>query len=251
MAKGGRRHAAARRCVQAAHVAVRLPGPRRRRRSRSSPTSARPPGCRSSPRSSTPATCAVVAEHADMLQIGTRNMANVGLLQAVGTCRQAGAPQARHDRDHRGVADGRGVRRPARQPRHRPVRARHPDLRDGLPQHPRHLRGPGRPGDQPPAGRRRPEPRRRPQGPRRAAGPRRDRGRRGRRARRRAPAPRGRALRRARRRSTAASCASSRPPYAGCRRRSAGSTRRRSCGPADLRRLPSVDTIRSRGGGDP
>jgi 3-deoxy-7-phosphoheptulonate synthase len=28
----------------------------------------------------------VVAEHADMLQIGTRNMGNVGLLQAVGTC---------------------------------------------------------------------------------------------------------------------------------------------------------------------
>jgi 3-deoxy-7-phosphoheptulonate synthase len=29
---------------------------------------------------------AVVAEHADMLQIGTRNMANVGLLRAVGMC---------------------------------------------------------------------------------------------------------------------------------------------------------------------
>jgi 3-deoxy-7-phosphoheptulonate synthase len=28
----------------------------------------------------------VVVEHADMLQIGTRNMGNVGLLQAVGTC---------------------------------------------------------------------------------------------------------------------------------------------------------------------
>ncbi len=28
----------------------------------------------------------VVAEHADMLQIGTRNMANFGLLQAVGEC---------------------------------------------------------------------------------------------------------------------------------------------------------------------
>jgi len=28
----------------------------------------------------------VVAAHADMLQVGTRNMANVGLLQAVGTC---------------------------------------------------------------------------------------------------------------------------------------------------------------------
>ena len=48
------------------------------------PPSARRPACRSSPRSSTPATCAVVAEHADMLQVGTRNMANFGLLQAVG-----------------------------------------------------------------------------------------------------------------------------------------------------------------------
>jgi 3-deoxy-7-phosphoheptulonate synthase len=28
----------------------------------------------------------VVVEHADMLQVGTRNMGNVGLLQAVGTC---------------------------------------------------------------------------------------------------------------------------------------------------------------------
>ena len=28
----------------------------------------------------------VVVEHADMVQIGTRNMGNVGLLQAVGTC---------------------------------------------------------------------------------------------------------------------------------------------------------------------
>jgi 3-deoxy-7-phosphoheptulonate synthase len=28
----------------------------------------------------------VVAEHADMVQIGTRNMTNIGLLQAVGTC---------------------------------------------------------------------------------------------------------------------------------------------------------------------
>ena len=37
----------------------------------------------------------VVAEHADMLQVGTRNMANFGLLQAVGECRQAGAAQAR------------------------------------------------------------------------------------------------------------------------------------------------------------
>ncbi len=56
---------------------------------RSSPTCARRPACRSSPRWSTRATCPVVAEHADMLQIGTRNMANFGLLQAVG---EAGKP---------------------------------------------------------------------------------------------------------------------------------------------------------------
>ena len=54
---GRRRHAAARRGVQAAHLAVRLPGPRRRRAWRSSPTSARRPACRSSPRWSTRATC--------------------------------------------------------------------------------------------------------------------------------------------------------------------------------------------------
>ena len=45
---------------------------------------ARRPACRSSPRWSTRATSPLVAEYADMLQIGTRNMANFGLLQAVG-----------------------------------------------------------------------------------------------------------------------------------------------------------------------
>ena len=34
-----------------------------------------------------------------MLQVGTRNMQNFGLLQAVGDDRQAGDAQARHDRD--------------------------------------------------------------------------------------------------------------------------------------------------------
>ena len=48
---------------------------------------ARPPGrpaCRSSPRSSIPATPAWVAESADMLQIGARNMQNFALLKEVG-----------------------------------------------------------------------------------------------------------------------------------------------------------------------
>ena len=93
----------------------------------------------------------VVAEHADMLQVGTRNMANFGLLQAVGESGRAGAAQARHDRDRRGVADGGRVRRAARQPRRGPLRARHQDVRACHPQHPRHLRGARRPGDQPPA----------------------------------------------------------------------------------------------------
>ena len=52
---GGRLHAARRR-VQAAHLAVRVQGARARRRSRSSPRRARRPGCRSSPSCSTPRT---------------------------------------------------------------------------------------------------------------------------------------------------------------------------------------------------
>ena len=38
---------------------------------------------------------AMVAEYADMLQIGARNMQNFSLLEAVGKLRQAGAAQAR------------------------------------------------------------------------------------------------------------------------------------------------------------
>ena len=55
--------------------------------------------------------------------------------------RQAGDAQARADRDVRGVADGRRVHRPARQPRHRAVRARRALLRAGDPQHARRLGG--------------------------------------------------------------------------------------------------------------
>ena len=160
---------------------------------------------------------AVVAEHADMLQIGTRNMANVGLLQAVGTC---GKPvllkrgmnatieewlMAAEYVAQRGNLDivlcERGIRTfetsyrntldisavPAVQATsHLPV------VVD-------------------------PSARRRPQGPRRAADPGRDRGRRGRRARRRAPASRGRPLRRA------SGAGRQRPPRARERRAAAAS----------------------------
>ena len=93
-----------------------------------------------------PATSTVVAEHADMLQVGTRNVGELRPAPGRRRVRQAGDAQARHDGDHRGVADGGGVRRPARQPRHGAVRARHPDLRAQHPQHPRHLGRPGRAG---------------------------------------------------------------------------------------------------------
>ena len=83
----------ARRCCAAARSS-RAP---RRTRSRawarpacgSSPTSARRPGCRSSPRSIDAADVELVASYADMLQVGTRNMQNFALLQAVGA---AGKP---------------------------------------------------------------------------------------------------------------------------------------------------------------
>ena len=75
----------------------------------------------------------LVASYADMLQVGTRNMQNFALLQAVGSAGKPVMLKRGMTRHHRGVADGRGVHRPARQPRHRAVRARHPDLRDRRP----------------------------------------------------------------------------------------------------------------------
>ena len=41
----------------------------------------------------------LVAEYADMIQIGARNMQNFVLLMEVGQTRKAGAAQARHERD--------------------------------------------------------------------------------------------------------------------------------------------------------
>ena len=52
--------------------------------SRSWPTSARPPACPIVTEVVDARDVKLVAEYADMLQVGTRNMANFGLLQAVG-----------------------------------------------------------------------------------------------------------------------------------------------------------------------
>ena len=87
----------------------------------------------------------LVSSYADMLQVGTRNMQNFALLQAVGEARKPVLLKRGIQRHHRGVADGRGVHRPARQPRHRAVRAGHPHVRDRDPQHAGHQRRPGGP----------------------------------------------------------------------------------------------------------
>ncbi len=51
----------------------------------------------------------LVAEYADMIQIGARNMQNFVLLTEVGQTRQAGAAEARHERDDRRSADERRI----------------------------------------------------------------------------------------------------------------------------------------------
>ena len=87
MAKARRRHPAARRRVQAAHVAVRLPGARASQALEILADVGVATGLPVVTEVVDARDVAVVAEHADMLQIGTRNMANVGLLQAVGDVR--------------------------------------------------------------------------------------------------------------------------------------------------------------------
>ena len=57
---------------------------------------------------------------------------------------QAGAVQARHGRDDRGVAAGERVHHDARQHERHPVRARHPHVRDRHALHARHHGGAGR-----------------------------------------------------------------------------------------------------------
>ena len=196
------------------YLAVRLPGARRSGTEASSPRSARRPGCRSSPRSSTQRDVELVSKYADMLQVGTRNMQNFPLLQAVGA---AGKP----------VMLKRGMSATieewlmaaeyivaARQPGHRAVRARHPHLRDGHAQHPGHLGGAGRAAAVAPAGDRGPVALRRPPRPGAAAVPRGDRGRGGRHHRRRPPASGERAVR------WTAGAHRVRPAGAGQRRRS-------------------------------
>ena len=159
--QGRRGVAAARRRLQAAHVPVRLPGAGR---GRAEDPGRGPRGDRAAggDRGDRP------ARRGPGLQLRRhapgRHPQHAELRAAPGgrLGGQAGAAQARVQRHDRGMADGRGVHRPARQPRHRAVRAGHPHVREGHPQHAGHQRGPGRAAAVPPAGHRRPVALRRP-----------------------------------------------------------------------------------------
>ena len=130
-----------------------LPGARPAGPPASWPRPASGPACRSITEVMEPGQVEHVAEYADILQIGARNMQNYSLLMAVGQDRPARPPQARPLGHDRGMADGRRVRHVERQPERDPVRARHPDLRDGHPQHARHHGRAADPPADPPAGR--------------------------------------------------------------------------------------------------
>ena len=83
-AKAAGAHHAARRGLQAPHVAVRLPGPGRRGPGDPRRGPARPPVCPWSPNSWTRATWKTWRKYSDVIQIGARNMQNFQLLSAVG-----------------------------------------------------------------------------------------------------------------------------------------------------------------------
>ena len=149
--KRRRRDDAPRRRLQAAHVALRLPGPGRRRAC----------GCWPRPRSATGLPIVTelmdardlepVLEVADVIQIGARNMQNYALLAEIG---RSGCPALikRGLSAHaRGAADGRRVRPQGGQRARHPLRARHPHVRDRLPLHARPHRGPGAQGALAPA----------------------------------------------------------------------------------------------------
>ena len=86
--QGGRRHAAARRRLQAALVALRLPGPRRARAGDPRPRSAGRPGLPVATELMDARDLEPVLEHIDLIWIGARNMANFNLLSELGRVRK-------------------------------------------------------------------------------------------------------------------------------------------------------------------
>jgi 3-deoxy-7-phosphoheptulonate synthase len=77
----------------------------------------------------------LIEKHADVLQVGARNMQNFSLLRELGRATTAGAAETRHLRDHRGMAAVCGVRAGRRQYERDPVRAGHSHVRELYAQH--------------------------------------------------------------------------------------------------------------------
>jgi len=76
-----------------------------------------------------------VAEYADVLQVGARNMQNFMMLEELGTMRLPVLLETGSLSHDRGAALGRRVCAQGRQPRRDPVRTGHPYVRDVHPQH--------------------------------------------------------------------------------------------------------------------
>ena len=70
----------------------------------------------------------MVAEYADVLQIGARNMQNFALLKTLGHCGRPILLKARHEFHGEGTADVGGIHCGARQSAGDAVRARHPHV---------------------------------------------------------------------------------------------------------------------------
>ena len=145
-----------RRCCAAA--------PTSRARARTPSRASARPACRSSPRRSAQTGLPVVTELMDVRDVeavarGRRHdpdrRAQHAELRAADRGRAHALPgddQARAVEHDRGAADGGRVRAEGGQRERRPVRARHPHVRDRLPLHARPRRGAGAQGAQPPAG---------------------------------------------------------------------------------------------------
>ena len=134
---------AARRSIQTAHFALRFSGHGRRRPEAARQGQGARPGSRIITEVMSDRDVDLVADYADVLQIGARNMQNFALLKTAGQMRPAGPAEARHEFHDQGTADVGRVRGGARQPERDSMRARHPDVRNGDAQHLRH-RGRGR-----------------------------------------------------------------------------------------------------------
>ena len=168
------RDALPRRRLQAAHLALLVPGAGGGRPARSWPRVREETGLPIVTEVIDTETVELVAEYADCLQIGARNMQNFSLLKRLGRIAQAGAAEARHVGDARGVAPVRRVRPVRGQLRGDPVRAGRADVRGPHAQHARPLRDPVVQAHLPPADPRRPVARHRQAGRRcsRCRGPR-------------------------------------------------------------------------------